>query len=254
MRQDLYRESFDQEKYYWWHVAKHKLVIFLIKKFAKDSNLKILDLGCGTGMLAKKLEKMGKVYGLDNSTEAVKLAQKRGLKKILRYNLEVTPFPFKKNQFNIILALDVFEHLQFPEKTLFEIKRILKPNGLLICTVPSYQFLWSYWDQMLDHFRRYTKDSFVFFLKSKKFKPLFSSYFHTFIFLPSIIIRFTKQAKYKLKKRTYQKLSSDFIHLPKFLNNLLLLISNIELKLIKYSSLPFGLSIVIVCQNLKNES
>ena len=58
---------------------------------------------------------------------------------------------------DIVLAMDVLEHIQDDYSTLKEWKNTLKPNGLLLITVPAFQHLWSSHDIFLGHHRRYNK-------------------------------------------------------------------------------------------------
>jgi len=252
MRRDLYSESFLQETYYWWHLAKQELVIYLIKKYADNRKIKILDLGCGTGAMLARLKPFGRVYGLDNSQLAVRLCQKRGLKNVSRHNMEQAPLPFSNKQFDVVLALDVIEHIRYPEKVICEVRRILKQNGFFIITVPAYKFLWSYWDVILGHSTRYNKKSILALLRPNGFHPLFVSYFHTLIFIPSILIRLVKQTIYnKTTKSSREEIHSDFIPLPKWLNALLLVVAGLERQILTKVPLPLGLSLITICQKEK---
>lgn len=71
-----YRNIFENEKSHFFYVGNHKIILSLVEKYAKGLNLKILDGGCGTGLLAKKLEKYGDVEAVDINTEALKFAKK----------------------------------------------------------------------------------------------------------------------------------------------------------------------------------
>ncbi len=105
---------------------------------------RILDFGCGRGeILLKAADKKAQAFGVDYSSAAVLLT-----KKTLEMNkvkgqailLKKLPLPFKDNFFNVVFLLDVVEHL-YPyqvEELLFQIKRVLKPEGrLVIHTSPN---------------------------------------------------------------------------------------------------------------------
>src|SRR3989344_1059616 len=246
MRIYLYQECYQQETYYWWHIAKQKLVKDLIKRFIRKKNLKILDLGCGTGGVLSTLKSLGSIYGLDKTNHALTKAKSRGIKNLTRHNLDNVPLPFKKNQFDLVLTLDVLEHLRNPETTITDIKRILKPSGYLIITVPAYKYLFSYWDKMVGHKTRYSQKGVTRLVRKSGFKVKFSSYFHLIIFIPAVIVRL-------FKAKTAGKHTSDFIPVPKVLNNFLILISQIESKIIKLVPLPFGLSIILIAKNGKTK-
>ena len=253
MRLDLYQECFEQETYYWWHIAKQQLVISLVKKHFGNKKIKILDLGCGTGAILAKLRTFGAVFGADNSKMALRFARKRGLKNLFLCDFNKDLLPFADNYYDVILILDVIEHIKNPRLLLSEISRVLAPDGLLIATAPAYQSLWSYWDKILGHYRRYSRKSLIRLLKNHNFHPIYTSYLHATILAPATLARFIKQKKYKLNKNQVEikNIPSDFRPLPKWLNSILLSISSLERLILFRISLPFGLSVIAVCQKNK---
>ena len=96
---------------------------------------KILDIGCGTGTLASMLAEKNEVFGIDICEKAVEMAKRRNVKAML--GDAEKKLKFKKDFFDIVICKDVFEHLKFPEKTLKEISRVLKKEGLLFAHVPN---------------------------------------------------------------------------------------------------------------------
>jgi len=96
---------------------------------------KVLDVGCGTGLLLSLLVKKNKTFGTDISEKAVKIAKQKGL-NVKKGDAEET-FPFKTNFFDFVICKDVFEHLKNPEFTLREISRVLRKDGLLLAHVPN---------------------------------------------------------------------------------------------------------------------
>jgi len=97
---------------------------------------KILDVGCGRGIFLNYMKELGwEVYGTEITDIAAKFA-----KKILKSNIFIGPLEdhkFPDNFFDVITLFHVLEHLPHPLKTLQEIYRILKPNGLLVISVPN---------------------------------------------------------------------------------------------------------------------
>jgi len=98
--------------------------------------LRIIDLGCGEGVLLKLLEenlKNVEIFGIDINPNILKL------NKFLKANIKVadiTDTGFPDNFFDIAFCLDVLEHFENLEQPIGEIKRILKPNGLLVVSLP----------------------------------------------------------------------------------------------------------------------
>lgn len=103
--------------------------------FSKES-IKILDLGCGDGRLSKELVNLGhEVHGIDSSKAGLEIATQNGIKPI-EADLEQR-LPIENDSFDLVLLLDVLEHLHSQKEILTEIKRILKPEGHLIITYPN---------------------------------------------------------------------------------------------------------------------
>lgn len=100
--------------------------------------LKILDLGCGDGRLSSELVKKGhEVWGLDCSVAGLKLAKEKGIKTI-EADLEASSWPLEENSFDVVLVLDVLEHLYDQEKVLKNVYRVLKSNGHLFVAYPNH--------------------------------------------------------------------------------------------------------------------
>lgn len=133
-RGDYHRKLDPNWSYYPTYLAKKKFVLDILKKEPRNS--KILDMGCGEGVFIEELISRGflNVKGIDlnYSSELVK-----------KGNILETSFPEK--YFDVILLLDIIEHLPFQEqgKALKETKRILKDDGKLIISIPNLAHLYS---------------------------------------------------------------------------------------------------------------
>jgi 2-polyprenyl-3-methyl-5-hydroxy-6-metoxy-1,4-benzoquinol methylase len=97
----------------------------------------ILEIGCADGYIGKILKKKGnKVYGIEISTKTG-LEAKKYLDKVYIGNIETDKFPLKKKSFDIVLLMDVLEHLFNPLETLKKIKPYIKEDGMIIVTLPN---------------------------------------------------------------------------------------------------------------------
>jgi 2-polyprenyl-3-methyl-5-hydroxy-6-metoxy-1,4-benzoquinol methylase len=97
-------------------------------------DIKILDLGCGTGSFLKDIIALGytNVYGADMAPEDFMLPKVKFVKA--NFNEK---FPFKDNEFDIVFSLEVIEHLENPWHYMDEMQRIIKSKGYLIMTTPN---------------------------------------------------------------------------------------------------------------------
>lgn len=109
---------------------------FKIFQFIKP-NTTVLDIGCSSGKLgaALKKEKKVKVTGLDIDAEDVKLA-KKNLDAAYVVNIEEADLS-KYGTFDYVIMADVIEHLVDPVKVLKKVKKLLKPKGSFIFSIPN---------------------------------------------------------------------------------------------------------------------
>lgn len=241
MQHYLYQDLYNLEETHWWHRSKFQLVQGAISRLVPttSSNVKLLDIGCGTGQILTLLSHFGTASGIDVSPEAIKFCKRRKLTRVSvgsSYNTG-----FAKNSMDVITILDVLEHTD-ERKTLKEIMRILKPGGFLILTVPAYQWLWSRWDEVLMHKKRYTVPSLTYILQTSGFHVLKISYAYSFLLLPIIVIRFLKKL---LHKKEY---GSDFAINTPFINAVMEKLCSLERGFVLAGLVPFGTSVFCVAR------
>ncbi len=129
--------------------SKAKVVQFYLEEINKSKNPQVLDIGCYIGTVLftlPKVNKNAKYVGIDISDGVISyaeaLAKTRGERNItfLTHNANAK-LPFNKNQFDIILCLELIEHVENPLEVFEDIKRILKPGGTLIVSTPNEGYL-----------------------------------------------------------------------------------------------------------------
>ena len=93
MEKSEYKTMYELEDSYWWYVGLRDIIFSYLKRQHPDAgNLKILDTGCGTGALLKKLLKFGETQGMDISEYALTYCKKRGLDQVLQGSVSKMPF------------------------------------------------------------------------------------------------------------------------------------------------------------------
>lgn len=101
----------------------------------------VLDAACGSGYGSRILsQKAKKVVGVDISSDAINYAQKYNFKNNIEYQIVDLnqPLKFQNEHFDVIISFETLEHLQNREGFLNELKRILKPGGILIISAPDW--------------------------------------------------------------------------------------------------------------------
>jgi len=154
---------------------------------------KVLDFGCGTGIIINKLNKLFsncKFTGVDVSETAIKIAKKKNPLTKFWVVEDGNKFPFKSFSFDTILAADVIEHVYNTESTVLEMARVLKKGGKIMITTPYYGFVKNLlivtfgFDLILDptgpHIRFFTKKSLSNLLKKSGLKIIKFGYFGRF--------------------------------------------------------------------------
>jgi len=225
------------EDEHWWFMAKRHIVMSLIKKYAPEigENSFILDAGCGTGGNIEYFRKLSaNIKGMEMCDAARVLAGEKTGAEVL-YGRFPDEIPYADGSFDLVLMLDVLEHIDDDTASLKNIRDKIRDDSYLVLTVPAFKFLWSAHDESHQHKRRYLLHE----LEQKAvrcgYEPVYSSYFNTFLFPLIAIIRLLKCGK-----------SDDLKQTNRILNKILYKIMSFEAVLMNAIKLPFGVSIVMV--------
>lgn len=141
------------EDHHWWFVGKRLLVSSLLADRLRRPGLRILDVGCGTGGVLAHLSAYGTTVGVDRSPRAAHHSRTRGVTHVAVADMD--RLPFGPAAFDLVLMLDVLEHFADEARVLDGVRRILRPDGALLVSVPAFQALFSQHDVVLQHVRRY---------------------------------------------------------------------------------------------------
>ena len=136
--------------------GQYSLAMALLKNSELGSNAKVLDIGAGMGEFASILTNKGfQVVCTDGAKHCHEHLLKNGFQSNL-VDLEIEKLPFSGESFDLVVSIEVIEHLWNTEQYLSEIKRVLKPGGYFICTTPNYNHWRFRFDTLLGRFERFT--------------------------------------------------------------------------------------------------
>ncbi|MEA5593945.1 class I SAM-dependent methyltransferase [Rivularia sp. UHCC 0363] len=242
MEKDFYLQYASVEDKHWWFVARRQIIEQVILKLNLPKNAQILEAGCGTGGNLQMLSRYGKVSAMELDEIACQLANQRQVIQVKRGSLPDN-IPFN-SQYDLILILDVIEHLDDDLSALKALYYKLKPGGYLLVTVPAYQFLWSEHDEINHHKRRYRLTGLKQVVKNAGYKIGYGSYFNTVLFPVVAIVR----GLAKLPKQNKNQPSSDLVLPSKPVNQIFKWLFASERYLINRLSLPFGVSILLLAR------
>lgn len=247
MEKREYSLMYKIEESHWWFKGKRKIVFSHLEKFIQGKkNLKILDMGCGTGMMMKKFQRYGAVFGIDIETTALDLCAERNMDNIAQ--ADILKLPFKPNSFDVVGIFDVLYHkgVKNDVSALKEIFRVLKPNGLLILTDSADMKLWGRHDIAAHARERYTIPKLSERLVLAGFKIKKITYFNTILYPLIFTVRRIDNLLNQNKKAV-----SDIKPSNQLLNFVLYAMFIIESKLLKMFNLPFGVSILAISEKAK---
>jgi 2-polyprenyl-3-methyl-5-hydroxy-6-metoxy-1,4-benzoquinol methylase len=138
MERELFDEMYQVESYHWWFVARRKIIKSVIAKLNLENNARIFDAGCGNGDNLSLLANYGQVTAMERDDNALAYAKNRGIGKIYQGELPNTVPDEIDNNFDLIVMLDVLEHIDDDNMSLQVLHEHVKDNGVLLITLPAY--------------------------------------------------------------------------------------------------------------------
>lgn len=143
------------DEHHWWYRGRRRVIRAELDRLTLEPGARVLDAGCGSGRTMQELVDYGRVSGIELDEGAAALARDRQLGEIAVGRLEELPWP--DDTFDLITCLDVIEHVPDDVVALSELRRVCRPGGRLLVTVPAHQALWSLHDEANHHYRRYSR-------------------------------------------------------------------------------------------------
>jgi SAM-dependent methyltransferase len=231
------------EDSHWWFVGRRLILeSFLrdiVRKIGKPkTEIRILDVGCGTGANLEMLAQFGEAEGVDVSDDALEFCRAKGLKT---HKGLAEKLPFADETFDLTTALDVVEHLDDDVAGLKEMRRVLKPGGRTLIFVPAFMWLWGVQDDVSNHRIRYTRKQIVGRLEKTGFEIERATYANWTFFAPILAGR-------TLMKITGIKPESENNVNVSALNGIFGRLFGAERFWLKNFDFPFGVSIVVVAK------
>ena len=144
--------------------------------------------------------------------------------------------PFSAGCADLVTSMDVIEHLD-DDAALADYRRVLRPGGKLLLTVPAYQWLWSDHDVWAAHRRRYSRRTLRAAVEQAGFRPGRVTYFNSFLVPPAAVLRRTP-ARHLVKGEQDEVGAAN-----PTVDRLMTGLATMERKWARHHQVPFGLSI-----------
>jgi len=245
MENKIFQKMLKLESSHWWFVARRKIIQKAINNLDLPRNIRILDAGCGNGDNLSLLSTFGDLVAFEKNEYALKTAKSKKIGEIYKAELpDKLPNTVKTN-FDLIVLLDVLEHIDDDSKSLTTVRKLMNNKGIILITVPAFQWLWSEHDVIHHHKRRYSKSKLREKLDSSGFRIKYISYFNTLLFPFALVER--------IGQKIFSPSNPEILELPNNkINFLLEKIFSLEAIFMNKISLPFGLSLVAIAEKKNN--
>jgi len=215
----------------WWHYGRKQAVLSGLSSVNAQKGIKVLDVGAGFGGMFSLLSKYGAVDATEPETEAALACKERGYAQFFHSEEEALSL---NQSYDLIGAFDVIEHVDDDATFVANLSKLTNQEGLLVATVPAFQWLWSEHDVHHMHFRRHTVKSMHRLLSNAGYDIVYARYWNVFLF-PVVLLT-----------RLLGKSGESGLHPHPLVTKVLKLLLWVEARVVRFVPIPFGLSVVIV--------
>lgn len=226
-----------------WFRARNRLIVWALRRHFPDMR-RYLEVGCGTGYVLAGVAKaypQAQLTGSEVFSVGLPYAARR-VQKAELLQMDARHLPYE-NEFDVIGAFDVLEHIEEDEMVLSEMKRALRSDGGIILTVPQHPRLWSQQDEYACHVRRYKMGELRNKVKQAGFRVVFETSFVSLL-LPAMAASRLLQSKKQFVDDEMAEL-----RLPKLLNSAFETVMKAERFLIRMGvRFPIGGSDLLVAK------
>lgn len=228
----------EEDQRHWWFLGRQAVILGEMARWLPEGRLRVAEVGCGSGGLLPGLARFGDVVGVEADPALRTAAVARGL-RVLAGALP-DDVPLVESSLDAACLFDVLEHVKDDGQALARVRALLRPGGLLFATVPAHPWLWSRHDEILGHFRRYTRRRLRAIVEQEGFGIERLTYFNTLLAAPIVV--------HRLLGRATGRDTHDLRRPAAGLNRLLARCFALEARLLRLGPSPFGISLLVVAR------
>ncbi|HMO50417.1 MAG TPA: class I SAM-dependent methyltransferase [Kiritimatiellia bacterium] len=239
MKEAFSKEYGNLEHEHWWFRARRVILRGLLARHLKwTEGTRVLEIGVGPGEnLYTLYPDTAAITGVEPDPANAAKADARGPIRVYCGTVENLPPEVANTSYDVVCLFDVLEHIQDDEGGLRIIRRLLKPGGAIVLSVPCYRWMWGLQDVVSLHYRRYTRSELVRKLQSAGLVVERATYFNTLLF--PLIALFRLLAKLSKQER---KAGSDFDVSSRLIDRVMYTLFRAEWPVLAYMNFPFGVS------------
>lgn len=224
---DAFAELAASEAKNFWFRARNRLIVWALRRHFPNIH-RYMEIGCGTGYVLAGVAQaypQAVLTGSEVFSVGLPYAARR-LEEAELLQMDARSIPYE-DEFDVIGAFDVLEHIEEDEEVLTEMLKALRADGGIAITVPQHPWLWSGQDEYACHVRRYRTSE----LREKVVRAGFKVEFETsFVSLLLPLMMFSRKAISKTRQKTK---ATDELQLPTFLNWTFECVMNLEQLLLR---------------------
>lgn len=155
MQRDTFDEMARVQDRHWWFTGRKAVLSNVIRSLQLPPNVRILEVGAGTGANLAMLREFGEVVGCEADPPSREFCVANGWD--VRPGTLPDGLAAVGGTYGLICLFDVLEHVEQDSESLAALVRLLDPNGgVLLIACPANPWLYGEYDRLLHHFRRYT--------------------------------------------------------------------------------------------------
>ena len=241
-KSESFYKLYQAESSNFWFIARNQLIKWAIEKYSPNCQ-SFLEIGCGTGFVLSCVRDtlpLSNIVGSEIFTAGLAFAAERVPEAEL-VQMDARNLPYKE-EFDVVSAFDVIEHIDEDVLVLKNLFRSLKPGGLIMITVPQHQWLWSLADENACHVRRYNSAELHEKVEKAGFSIVKSTSFVSLL-LPAMYL-----SRFKANKNSNFDPESE-LNINSFLNYLFVKVLSVERFLIRIGiRFPFGGSRLVIAR------
>jgi len=146
------------EQDHWWWQARRRIVLAQVQRFCQAlERPRVIEIGCASAQTLLALSDEYDCLGIEPDAGFAAEARERGFE--VRSGALPDDLPEDLEPADVVLLLDVLEHVEADAEALRACARLLRPEGRVLLTAPALPWLWSSHDEINGHLRRYTVSS-----------------------------------------------------------------------------------------------
>lgn len=236
------------ERDHFWFRGFRAFVRQALERVAGAGALRILDVGCGTGVNLEMLREFGPAVGIDLTWSGLAYAHQRGERAVGQASATALPFP--DDSFDLVTSFDMLQCLppSLERAALREMRRVLRRGGHVVLNVAALDLLWGNHSILAREVQRFNRRGFAKDLEGAGFRPVRLTYTNATLFPIIAPLRIAQRTIGLAKSDQDAKAEREITVPPAPINAVLTALLSAEAAALRVVNMPFGSSLLVTAQ------